>query len=91
MSRRELPGYAIGQSGEDRSQAVFCMSSGSDFLAIVAQEWEAEASKAEPLGIRVVRMRFGIVLSKHGGALPQMMRPFHLGRFMGEIALAAKS
>jgi hypothetical protein len=45
----------------------------------LALEWEAEAVKAEALGMRVARLRFGIVLAKHGGALPQMMRPFKFG------------
>jgi uncharacterized protein (TIGR01777 family) len=52
---------------------------GEDFLARLSQEWEAEAVKAEVLGMRVVRARFGIILAKHGGALPQMMRPFQFG------------
>jgi uncharacterized protein len=52
---------------------------GDDFLAKLASEWEAEAVKAEALGLRVVRLRFGIILAKHGGALPQMMRPFKFG------------
>jgi uncharacterized protein len=52
---------------------------GDGFLARLAQEWEAEAVKAEALGMRVARLRFGIILAKHGGALPQMMRPFKLG------------
>ncbi len=50
-----------------------------DFLASLAQEWEAEAVKAEALGIRVVRARFGIILSQHGGALAKMLLPFKLG------------
>jgi len=49
---------------------------GNDFLSEIAKEWESEAIKAEVLGIRVVRARFGVILCKHGGALPQMMRPF---------------
>ena len=49
---------------------------GNDFLSGVAKEWESEALRAEVLGIRVVRARFGVILSKQGGALPQMMRPF---------------
>jgi hypothetical protein len=49
---------------------------GTGFLSGIAREWESEALKAEALGIRVVRARFGVILSKQGGALPQMMRPF---------------
>jgi hypothetical protein len=49
---------------------------GSDFLSVMAKEWESEALKAEAIGIRVVLPRFGIVLSRDGGALPPMMLPF---------------
>ena len=52
---------------------------GRDFLSELALEWEAEAVKAEALGIRVVLARFGIILAKDGGALPQMMKPFRVG------------
>jgi uncharacterized protein (TIGR01777 family) len=52
---------------------------GTDFLAGLAQEWEAEALKAEALGIRVVLARFGIILAREGGALPKMLTPFKLG------------
>jgi uncharacterized protein len=54
-------------------------TSGNDFLSDLAREWESAAMKAETLGIRVVRMRFGIVLAKQGGALPKMARPFRFG------------
>jgi len=68
---------AIGYYG-NRGEEVLTEDSkaGDDFLAQVALEWEAEAKKAEPLGMRVVRARFGIILAKQGGALPQIMRPF---------------
>ncbi len=49
---------------------------GTDFLSGLAKEWETEALKAEAIGIRVVLARFGIILARHGGALPQMMLPF---------------
>jgi uncharacterized protein (TIGR01777 family) len=71
---------AIGYYG-NRGDEVLTEESkpGDDFLARLALEWEAEAVKAEALGMRVVRLRFGIILAKRGGALPQMMRPFKLG------------
>jgi uncharacterized protein (TIGR01777 family) len=49
---------------------------GNDFLSNMAKDWEAEALKAEAIGIRVVLARFGIVLARKGGALPAMMLPF---------------
>ncbi len=53
----------------------------SDFLARVCKAWEAEAVKAQELGIRVVLIRIGGVLESDGGALPKMMTPFKL--FLG--------
>jgi uncharacterized protein len=49
---------------------------GNDFLSGMAKDWEAEARKGEAIGIRVVLARFGIILARHGGALPQVMLPF---------------
>jgi uncharacterized protein (TIGR01777 family) len=58
---------------------------GHDFLAQMVQAWESEAAKAEPLALRVVRLRIGVVLEKDGGALAQMLPPFRLflGGWMG--------
>jgi uncharacterized protein (TIGR01777 family) len=52
---------------------------GRGFLAEVVQAWEAEARKAEELGVRVVLARTGVVLSKDGGALKRMLPPYKLG------------
>jgi uncharacterized protein (TIGR01777 family) len=49
---------------------------GSDYLARVRVDWEAEAKKAEALGVRVVLLRTGIVLAKGKGALAKMVPPF---------------
>lgn len=50
-----------------------------DFLAGVVASWEAEARRAEDLGVRVVRARTGVVLSPDAGALATMLPPFKLG------------
>jgi uncharacterized protein len=50
-----------------------------DFLGRVAVAWEQEAQAAEPLGIRVARLRTGMVLGRGGGALARMLLPFRLG------------
>jgi uncharacterized protein len=49
---------------------------GEGFLALVAQEWESEAVKAEGAGTRVVLLRTGPALERAGGMLPRMIRPF---------------
>ena len=70
---------AIGYYG-NRGDEVLTEESaaGTEFLADLAREWEAEALKADALRIRVVLARFGIILARHGGALPQMMMPFYV-------------
>jgi uncharacterized protein len=50
-----------------------------DFLVSVCQEWEAAADPARAAGIRVVHPRFGVVLSRAGGALRRMLPVFRLG------------
>src|SRR5881396_103758 len=65
---------AIGIYG-DRGDEVLTEESkpGTDFLAALTREWEAEALKAEALGIRVVLARFGIIFARHRGALAKML------------------
>ena len=50
-----------------------------DFLAQVCVAWEGEAQRAEELGLRVARLRTGVVLAAEGGALEKMLPPFKLG------------
>jgi hypothetical protein len=71
---------AVGYYG-DRGDEILTesSSSGSDFLSALARDWEAEAIRAQSLGIRTVITRFGIILSAKGGALPRMLTPFKLG------------
>jgi uncharacterized protein len=52
---------------------------GHDVLADICIVWEREAERAEELGMRVVRVRTGVVLDRHGGALEKMLLPFRLG------------
>jgi uncharacterized protein len=49
---------------------------GKEFLSGLAKDWEAEALKAEAIGVRVVLARFGIILARDGGALAKMMLAF---------------
>src|SRR5258707_4786749 len=71
---------AIGIYGDRGNETLTEESNpGTNFLAGLAQEWEAEALKAEALGIRVVVARFGIILAREGGALAKMMMPFKFG------------
>ncbi|MFQ5605734.1 MAG: TIGR01777 family oxidoreductase [bacterium] len=53
--------------------------SGSGFLADLCVKWEAACEAAGKKGIRVVNLRFGLVLSAAGGALAKMLFPFKMG------------
>src|SRR5215468_1103419 len=71
---------AIGYYG-DRGETTLREASppGTGFLAEVCQAWEAATGPAMQRGIRVVHLRFGIVLSPTGGPLAKMLPPFRLG------------
>lgn len=64
----------------DRGEEVLDETSppGQGFLAETCIGWEREAARAEDLGVRVVRLRFGMVLGKDGGALARMLPAFRL-------------
>ena len=70
---------AVGYYGDRGDEPLTEEASpGRGFLAEVCQAWEAAAQEAEALGIRVVRLRIGLVLGP-GGALTALLRPFRLG------------
>lgn len=71
---------AIGIYG-DRGDEILDESSaaGNGFLAGVCQDWEAAADPARQAGIRVVHLRFGVVLGSGEGALQQMLPSFKVG------------
>jgi len=65
-----------GNAGETAVEENF--KSGTDFLANVCVDWEAEAKKAEDYGIRTVQIRTAHVLGK-GGLLAPLFVPFRFG------------
>jgi uncharacterized protein len=75
-----VSGSAIGFYG-DRGDEPLVESSapGSGFMSEVCLGWEEEAEQARHLGMRVVEVRTGVVLSQEGGALKKMLPPFKLG------------
>jgi hypothetical protein len=71
---------AIGYYGE-RGDEILTEDSapGNNYLASVCVAWERCAAAAVDAGVRVVSLRFGIVLSTTGGAFPRMLAPFQMG------------
>jgi uncharacterized protein (TIGR01777 family) len=75
-----VAGSAVGFYGDRGDEVLHEESSaGTGFLAEVCREWESASDLVERAGVRVVRIRTGVVLSRHGGALGQMLLPFRLG------------
>ena len=71
---------AIGYYGDRGAQIVDEDSEpGDDFGAQVPIDWEAAERQAEKLGMRTVILRTGLVLTKHGGLVKQLLLPFKLG------------
>src|SRR5699024_6999549 len=68
--------YGNKASGQTVTEAD---SAGEGFLAQVSREWEQSTLPAQEAGIRVVQLRFGMVLSREGGALAAMLPVFRLG------------
>lgn len=71
---------AIGFYGDRGDEELTEASpSGNGFLPDVCREWEEATEPAAKAGMRVVRVRFGIILSPKGGALAKMLTPFRMG------------
>ncbi len=70
---------AVGLYGPG-DEEIFTENSppGEGFLADVCRGWEAEADKAVALGVRIVKLRIGVVLGVGGGALAQILPPFKM-------------
>ncbi len=71
----------INYYGGDRGDELLRehSSPGEDFMGSVCRAWEQEAERVEELGIRLVTLRIGVVLTPEGGALKQLMLPFRFG------------
>jgi uncharacterized protein (TIGR01777 family) len=75
-----ISGSAVGYYGDrDDESLTEASSAGADYLAGLCGRWEDAAQQAEALGVRVVRLRTGVVLGREGGAIAQMRLPFALG------------
>ncbi len=71
---------AVGFYG-DRGDEILAEDAapGSGYLADLCREWEAAADEAEPLGVRVVKVRIGIVLGRGGEAFEKLHGVFKFG------------
>jgi uncharacterized protein len=77
---------AVGFYGNRNDEILYESSEGgTGFLADCCRKWEAAVDEGKKLGIRVIKLRIGIVLSKEGGALSELARPvsFFVGAPLG--------
>ncbi|RKS03304.1 MULTISPECIES: TIGR01777 family oxidoreductase [unclassified Flavobacterium] len=72
-------GTAIYPDGIDKVYDEATKDSEDSFLSNVVKKWEASVNVFQVLGIKVCKLRTGIVLSNKGGALPEMVKPIKLG------------
>ena len=71
---------AIGYYGNRGNELLDETSSlGVGFLAEVCRQWEKATQRLTSLGVRIVNLRFGMILSPNGGALSKMVPPFRAG------------
>ena len=75
-----VSGSAVGYYGDRAAEPLTeASSAGDDFLARLGRQWEEAALQAETLGLRVMRLRTGVVLGRAGGVLARLLPPFELG------------
>ena len=70
---------AVGYYGDRIGELSELEPAGHGFLAGVSDAWERESDQAQALGIRVVKLRIGVVLAAAGGALAKMLPVFRIG------------
>lgn len=72
---------AIGYYGTFNSNKILTEENepGEDFLAMIGKKWEAAADLFTQQGVRTVKIRTGVVLSKNGAAYPKMAKPAKFG------------
>lgn len=71
---------AVGIYGSVTSEHIFTEThiAGNDFLGQTCAAWEQSANKISEIGIRTVKLRTGVVLTKNGGALSKIIKPIKL-------------
>jgi uncharacterized protein (TIGR01777 family) len=74
-----ISGSGVGFYPDSNTIVDETSPAGSSFLSRVCVAWEAEASRAESTGCRVVLLRTGVVLHRDGGAIQKLLLPFSLG------------
>jgi len=77
---------AVGIYGSQREEFLDeSQPPGEGFLAELCRDWEAAADRAGGLGLRVIKLRIGVVLARDGGALPRIAQPvrFFAGTVLG--------
>jgi uncharacterized protein len=85
--KKFISASAIGYYGFGHDTKVFKEDDapGDDFLADVVRKWESEVDQVASLGIKVTKVRVGIVLTMEGGALKEMVKPikYYVGAPLG--------
>jgi hypothetical protein len=75
-----VSGSAVGYYGEQGDRLVTEDTKPTPgFTHDLCEAWEREADKASELGVRVCRVRIGVVLDRDGGALAKMLPAFRMG------------